>query len=219
MRLNEFIDANMGNSVRIGFNAGFVYCDICSKDTVKELEDCEKRYLKSIERKKDKAIAMRNIYEKWSVKSEQETRKRNRKPPRTDKELKRLKKENASKLNASEKEIERYKNIINNWPGILNIEATDIYTSSVDGALIFIGKDNPMQGPYTDRNDYINRFNKITETNKKQEALDRYEYKQCMTVDANLRFLATPMAEQCCGKINPEFLIKELLDAKLYLLD
>lgn len=47
MTIKEFVEANEGKHVKIGFAQGFIYCDKVSRDrTIKEIEDASDAYIR-----------------------------------------------------------------------------------------------------------------------------------------------------------------------------
>lgn len=279
MTMEEFIDANFGKEVRIGFSGSYIYCDIINEHTKDEIRKASDLYFQNLKDTKEHTKKLLKIYKEFDakefrekamasklkkvnddIKKQYNAEKNRRMEPyriikgipdtKENQHMRRiinrefdLKKEKAVVLELSKKDIEevnkkiklRIDNLehdissreniietctfkIKNYKPFLECESTDIYTLESNGVIVFVNKDYDIWGRYWDRYDYLHRFEKQAEQEEEdKQGAKRMSIDSLCTTDSLLRFFASQYGELLCGKVNPSFIINELLNATIFI--
>lgn len=241
MTIKEFLEISKGKNVRIGFHQAYIYCDYVTDDTAYIIESMSKVYeietnakIKKLKEdikelkddswirkyKSDENLKISNLNKRienlkikkpegYLVKIELAENKLKNIIKFSKKRFNQKRRDRLRTLNNKKQQINNLKDSLNKFVPYLECTCRDMYPSTTDDSIIFVCNENKhINGKYWDRNDYINRHKK----RKNYESIA-----EVYTVDSLLQFFASDYGQLLCGNVEPEFIIKEMLDAKLYL--
>ena len=116
-------------------------------------------------------------------------------------------------INQKKDQINTLRRSIRDFIPYLEVESSEIYKSEDLTTVIFISKQNDyITGKYWDEQEYHDRFlEKKKKYDKGEERVD------IESVDALLGLFASEYGKLMLGKIHPEFIIEQMLNAEIYL--